>query len=74
MPHEQIALRDEGIPTSPGFYWVQRVGSRFVEHGRVEVVEVRSLDGGELWVDGFAEESFEQIGFAWQRVKPFDLV
>lgn len=71
--NDAAVMRDEGLPTEPGFYWTMRVGTKLVSHGTPQVVELRRTGDGDLWGDGFGDMELEEIGFAWQRVKPFDV-
>lgn len=66
------AMRDDGIPLEVGFYWTLRVGTKHTPHGTPEVVQLRRVNNGALFGDGFGDMELDEIGFAWQLVKPFD--
>jgi len=65
-------LRDEGIPTEPGWYWCYRDATRTTHEG-IDLVEVRRGVGESLYVYGFPGGAKpEQIAKVWQRVKQYD--
>lgn len=66
-------MLDYGLPDEPGWYWTLRRGTKFTEHGTAEIVWVQRTGSGALWGDGFGDMTLDEIGFAWQRVKPFDV-
>jgi len=65
-------LRNEGIPTEPGWYWCYREATQYT-HAGVDIVEVRIADDGSLYVyvDGYDCEPNE-LSKVWQRVKQYD--
>lgn len=60
-------MRNDGVPTEPGWYWVTRPSTNCVA-----IVEVRANCGSELYCVGDRFSSLEEVGHKWQRVKPFD--
>ncbi len=66
-------MLDEGEPTTEGFYWTLRVGTKHTKHGTPEVIHVRRINNGEFFGDGFGEMELKEIGFKWQKVKDFEV-
>ena len=58
------------VPTSPGFYWVNRIGNDTIPHGTQDIVEVRFNTNRELVCVGFGDMLPEEIAYAWQQVTP----
>lgn len=63
-------MRDDGQPTTPGWYWTLRQESPLTERGELEAVRVVQWADGEWRCDGFGEMNLSEIGYAWQKVKP----
>lgn len=70
----KIVMRNDGVPFDAGWYWVQRVGTKHVSHGELQIVELKRRGEGDLWGDGFGEMELSEIGYAWQAAKPPEFV
>lgn len=75
MPESNVVaekFRDEGLPTGPGWYWVNPAAQSacFL---RLDVVHVVEDDQCSLyWVDGYDTRPLDELGNAWQKVKTPD--
>jgi len=63
-------IRNEGIPTEPGWYWCYREATQYTYAG-IDMVQVKLADDGSLYVYGHGVEPAE-FSRVWQRVKQYD--
>lgn len=61
-----MKIRDHGLPTAPGWYWVQFRPDALTEDGRIEIVEIYGSE--RLHAEGYADVPLTDIGYAWQPV------
>lgn len=66
-----MSIRNDGIPTEPGFYWCEREATRYTARS-IDVVEVYRNEYG-LFARGFDEDALEDMSKVWQQVKPYDV-
>lgn len=62
-------IRNDGIPTEPGFYWCEIKATQFTQRS-IDVVEVYRNEYG-LFARGFDEDALEDISKVWQQVVPY---